>query len=161
MEGYNGVSARKFHIDTNGTYTAGSDFAEALPVVGNKVGYEPGDVLVASSKAPGKVEKTSSPYDARVAGIYSTRPGMLGADKQGTSRVDEDEVPVAIVGIVPTKTSTMNGPIRVGDLLTSSSTPGYAMRCTNRAKCVGAIVGKALEPLARGRDVIKVLVMLR
>lgn len=93
--------------------------------------------------------------------IYSTRPGMLGADKNGTSRVDPDEVPVAIVGIVPTKVSAMNGRIRVGDLLTTSSTPGYAMRCANRVKCVGAIVGKALEPLAGGRGVIKMLVMLR
>lgn len=93
--------------------------------------------------------------------IYSTRPGMLGADKNGTSRVDADEVPVAIVGIVPTKVSAMNGRIRVGDLLTTSSTPGYAMRCANRVKCVGAIVGKALEPLAGGRGVIKMLVMLR
>jgi hypothetical protein len=94
-------------------------------------------------------------------GIYSTRPGMLGADKNGTSRVDTDEVPVAIVGIVPTKVSAMNGKIRVGDLLTTSSTPGYAMRCANRAKCVGAIVGKALEPMVEGKGVIKVLVMLR
>jgi hypothetical protein len=118
-------------------------------------------VLVVSTKAPGNVEKASRPYDLRVAGIYSTRPGMRGADKNGTSRVDKDEVPVAIVGIVPTKDSATNGPIRVGDLLTTSSTPGYAMRCANRTKCVGAIVGKALEPLAEGKSVIKLLVMLR
>jgi hypothetical protein len=65
------------------------------------------------------------------------------------------------VGIVPTKVSAVNGPVRVGDLLTTSSVPGYAMRCTNRVKCVGAIVGKALEPMAGGKGVIKVLVMLR
>jgi hypothetical protein len=164
VEGYStasSTSVRKFHITNDGTYVAGSDFAEALPARGDRAGYEPGDVLVVSTKAPGKVEKASRPYDPRVAGIYSTRPGMLGADKNGTSPVDADEVPVAIVGIVPTKVSAMNGRIRVGDLLTTSSTPGYAMRCANRVKCVGAIVGKALEPLAGGKGVIKMLVMLR
>jgi hypothetical protein len=162
VEGYSNASPnRVFHIDHNGTYTAGSDFAEALPASGNRAGYEPGDVLVISTKAPGKIEKASQPYDPRVAGIYSTRPGMLGADKNGTERVDKDDVPVAIVGIVPTKVSAMNGPVGVGDLLTTSSVPGYAMRCANRVKCVGAIVGKAMEPLAGGKGVIKVLVMLR
>ena len=156
-----GRGIRKFHIDNNGTYTAGSDFAEAMSAHGDRAAYEPGDVLVVSTKAPGKIEKASRPYDQRVAGIYSTRPGVLGADKNGTSRVDKDDVPVAIVGMVPTKVSAMNGRIRVGDLLTTSSTPGYAMRCANRVKCVGAIVGKALEPLANGKGVIKVLVMLR
>jgi hypothetical protein len=150
-----------FHITNNGTYVGGGDFAEALPVRGDISAYEPGDVLVASTKAPGKVEKAGRPYDRRVAGVYSTRPGMLGADKNGASRVDADDAPVAIVGIVPTKVSAMNGPIRVGDLLTTSSTPGYAMRCRNRVKCVGAIVGKALEPMSAGNRVIKVLVMLR
>lgn len=160
VEGYNS-SGRKFHIDNNGTYTAGSDFAEALPASGNRANYEPGDVLVVSNKTPGKVEKTSRPYDSRVAGIYSTRPGMLGADKNGLSRVDTDDVPVAIVGIVPTKVSAINGRIRIGDLLTTSSVPGYAMRCADRVKCIGAVVGKAMEPLATGKGVIKVLVMLR
>ena len=46
-------------------------------------------------------------------------------------------------------------------MLTTSSLPGYAMRCVNRVKCVGAVVGKALEPLTEGKGVIKVLVMLR
>jgi len=63
------------------------------------------------------------PYSSLVAGIYSTKPGMLGS----TSRVDEtpakDEVPLAVVGIVPCKVSAENGPIHVGDLLITSS-PG-------------------------------------
>jgi hypothetical protein len=170
VEGFSGTingDTRKFHIDNSGTYTAGSDFAEALPASGNRAGYEPGDVLVISTKAPGKVEKASQPYDPRVAGIYSTRPGMLGADKNGTSRVDQDDVPVAIVGIVPTKVSAMNGPVRVGDLLTTSSVPGYAMKAVPilvrgvKIYRTGTILGKALEPLKQGQGVIKVLVTLR
>jgi hypothetical protein len=86
---------------------------------------------------------------------------VLGAEKQGTSRVDAADVPVAIVGIVPAKVSAENGPVGVGDLLTTSRTAGHAMRCEDEVRCVGAIVGKALEPLADGAGVIRVLVMLR
>jgi hypothetical protein len=166
MEGYSS-GIRKFHIDNNGTYNGGSDFAEALPAYGKKASYQPGDVLVVSAKSPGTVEKSSRPYDQRLVGVYSTRPGVLGADKAGTSRVDPDELPVAIVGIVPTKVSTENGPVQAGDLLTSSSTVGYAMKASpvrvGRAKIYrpGTILGKALEPLEEGKGVIKVLVTLR
>jgi hypothetical protein len=164
--GYNN-SDRKFHITNDGTYVAGSDFAEALPARGDRAGYEPGDVLVVSTKTPGNVERATRPYDTRVAGVYSTRPGMLGADKQGTSRVDADEVPVAIVGIVPTKVSAENGPVQVGDLLTTSRTPGYAMKASPilmrgvNVYRTGTILGKALEPLKAGKGAIKMLVMLR
>lgn len=153
---------RTFHINLNGTYVAGSDFAESLPALGGKSAYGPGDVLIMAAGATGAVSKTGRPYDRRVAGVYSTRPGVLGAEKEGgVTRVDPEDVPVAIVGIVPTKVSAENGAVRVGDQLTTSRTPGYAMRCTNRARCVGAVVGKAMEPVERGRAVIKVLVTLR
>jgi hypothetical protein len=152
---------RKFHIDINGTYFTGSDFAEAWPVLGNKIEYQPGDVLVLSTKTPGTVEKTSRPYDTRVAGIYSTRPGVVGADKNGATRMDAEDVPVAILGIVPTKVTALGGRIRVGDLLTTSTTPGYAMRCISRVRCIGSTVGKALQPLHSGKGVIKALVMLK
>lgn len=161
------LATRRFHITNSGTYVAGSDFAEALPARGDRASYEPGDVLVASADASATVDKTSRPYDARLVGVYSTRPGMLGADKNGTSRVDENELPVAIVGIVPTKVSTENGPIQAGDLLTTSATPGYAMKASPgrvgrvRVYRTGTILGKALEPLKEGRGVIKVLVTLR
>ena len=135
--------------------------SEALPALHGKATYEPGDVLVLSSAVSGAVEKSSRPYDERVAGVYSTRPGMLGADKQGATRVDSDDLPVAIVGVVPTKVSAENGPIQVGDLLTTASTPGYAMRCADRLKCLGASLGKAMEPLAEDKRTIKVLVTLR
>jgi hypothetical protein len=152
---------RTFHIDLNGTYVAGSDFAESLPVRGDKASYEPGDVLVVTTRASGGLEKSRRPYDVRVAGVYSTRPGMLGADKDGATRIDPGEVPVAIIGIVPTKVSTENGPVRIGDLLTTSHTSGYAMRCNSRVRCIGAIVGKSIEPLSKRKGVIKVLVTLR
>jgi hypothetical protein len=72
-----------------------------------------------------------------------------------------NEIPMAIVGIVPCKVSAENGPISRGDLLVTSSSPGYAMRATDQAKLPGAIIGKALQPLSNGKGKIEVLVTLR
>ena len=66
-----------------------------------------------------------------------------------------------MVGIVSCKVSAENGPIEVGDLLVTSSTPGYAMKGTDRSKMLGAVVGKALEPLREGKGVVQVLVTLQ
>jgi hypothetical protein len=157
----------KCHINSAGTFVAGSDFAEALPAKDGKVGYEPGDVLVVSSGESGTVEKSSRRCDPRAIGVYSTRPGFLGADKNGETRVDLDDIPVAITGIVPTKATAENGPIEPGDLLTTSSSPGRAMKASPVVLGVveiyrpGTIVGKALDPLPEGEGVIRMLVTLR
>jgi len=162
-----GAATRKFHITSGGTFVAGSDFAEAFEASGGKASFEPGDVVVLCETNAKAVEKTTRPYDTRVVGIYSTRPGVLGADKNGTTQVDEEDIPVAIVGIVPTKVTDENGPIRPGDLLTTSGMPGYAMKASpaivNGISIypAGTIVAKALEPLAGSRGAIKTLLMLR
>ena len=72
-----------------------------------------------------------------------------------------NEVPLAVVGIVPCKVIAENGPITPGDLLVTSSTPGNAMKGTDRGRMLGAVVGKALEPLREGTGVIQVLVTLQ
>jgi hypothetical protein len=56
------------------------------------------------------------PYSTLVAGIYSTRPGMLGSTHKIEERAGSDEVPLAVVGIVPCKVSAENGPIQAGAL---------------------------------------------
>jgi hypothetical protein len=155
-----GIVSTKCHIDSAGTFVAGSDFAESLPVRDGKAGYEPGDVLVASVSHPGEVKRSGKRFDRALIGVYSTRPAVLGADKGGVTRVGKDEIPVAITGIVPVKVTAENGAIKPGDLLTSSSLPGRAMNA-GRNPAVGTVLGKSLGALARGRGVIKALVMLR
>jgi hypothetical protein len=166
---WDGVNAasRKFHIDGNGTYTAGSDFAEAFDALGGKESFEPGDVVVISVAKSGSVEKSSKTYDVRVVGVYSTRPGVVGADKDGVTRLDQNDIPVAIMGVVPTKVTAENGAIEPGDLLTTSSLPGHAMKAPPVASNgsnwypPGTIIGKALEPLRSGTGLIKVLINVR
>ena len=66
---------------------------------------------------------------------------------------------LALMGRVPVKATTENGPIRVGDLLVSSSTPGAVMRCDEPEGCSGTLVGKALEALEQGDGMIEMLLM--
>lgn len=138
----------------------GGDYAESVGVSGEKSRYEPGDVLIIDPANSENFLKSSIPYATTVAGIYSTRPGAIGSRSKDPEKV-KAEIPMAMVGIVPTKVSAENGPIRRGDLLVTASLPGYAMRGTDRTQMLGAVVGKALEPLEHGTGLINVLVTLQ
>jgi hypothetical protein len=137
----------------------GGDYAESVDVTGSRTNYEPGDVQVVDKNVPSNFVKSSEPYSTMVAGIYSTKPGAVGRRK--TTPKSADEIPMAIVGIVPAKVSAENGAIEAGDLLVSSSTPGVAMKGTDRSRMLGTIIGKAMGTLISGTSVIEVLVTLQ
>ncbi len=50
--------------------------------------------------------------------------------------------------------------IRVGDLLTTSPTKGHAQKVLEPDKAVGALIGKALGSLKKGKGKIPILVLL-
>jgi hypothetical protein len=160
--------ANKFRVDgtgkgyfDGGTMTGGADFAESVAVRGERVHYEPGDLLAIDPTGSRRLDLSQEAYSTRVAGIFSTKPGILAtAHGMEDSRL-AGEVPLAVVGIVPCKVTVENGAIGVGDLLVASSRAGYAMRGTDRGRMLGAVVGKAMEPLAEGSGVIQVLVTLQ
>ncbi len=139
----------------------GADYAESVGVTGDRAKYEPGDILVIDPDAPGKFLKSNQAYSTLVSGIYSTKPGFVGRLEPAGSEASKTEVPMAMVGRVPTKVSAENGPIKVGDLLVTSSTLGYAMKGTDPSRMLGAVVGKALGSLDSGTGVIEVLVTLQ
>ncbi len=133
--------------------TTGGDFAEMLPAV---PGLEPGDVLVVGPD--GRLTRSTTAYQTTVVGVYSTAPGFLG-DRTGEGN-NANEVPLAVVGVVPVKASAENGPIQPGDLLVTANTPGHAMKAGPNPP-VGTVIGKALEGLASGTGTILMLVMLQ
>ena len=135
----------------------GADYAESVGVSGDRTAYEPGDILVIDPNAPGKFLKSNQAYSTLVAGIYSTKPGFVGRLEPASAKTDATEVPMAMVGRVPTKVSAENGPVKIGDLLVSSSTIGYAMKGSDRSQMLGAVIGKALGSLDSGTGVIMVL----
>ena len=137
----------------------GGDYAEAVDAKGDKKSYEPGDVMVLSEGNGEDVEKSSTPYSTMVAGIYATKPGVIG--RRQILPQSAQELPMALIGIVPTKVTTENGPIRKGDLLVTSSRPGYAMKGTDRNRMLGAVIGKAMGSLDSGPGIIEILVTLQ
>lgn len=160
------------NVKADGAFTSPADFAEMMAVAGVETDYQPGDVLVIGSD--GKVTRSTTPYASNLAGVYSTKPGFVGdvlIGEGGLEALDSQQAknraPVALLGIVPVKVTAESGPILPGDLLTTSSTPGHAMKANpvtiNGIEIypTGAILGKALEPFEKGAGMIKVLVTLR
>jgi len=148
----------------DGTLTSGgADYAELIDVEGAEASYEPGDVLVISDEVDRAVELSTEAYSSRVIGVYSTKPGFLGSTRTVEESLavtgDDGAIEVAIAGIVPVKVSAENGPIQRGDLLTTASIPGYAMKATELVP--GTILGKAMGTLESGAGVIEMLVMLQ
>jgi hypothetical protein len=157
-----------FRVDGTGRVFAdggfrpgGADFAESMAVTGDVSNYAPGDLLVIDPSANRHLALAQQPYSTLVAGVYSTKPGILGSTLRVGESAGKDEVPLAVVGIVPCRVSAENGPIHVGDLLVTSATPGHAMKGTDRNRMLGAVVGKALEPLEKGTGLTHVLVTLQ
>lgn len=124
------------------------DLAEDMPVARP---VSPGDVVVLTRGQGYGIAPAARAYDTLVAGIVSTAPRV----RFGIGKVKA--APVAMVGVVKAKASAVNGAIEFGDLLTTSPVAGHLMRCDAALKCVGAIVGKALEPLPKGEQSILVL----
>lgn len=145
-------------VTADGAFTGGgADFAELITLDLSNGEVQPGDVLVISSNQDRAVSLSTSPYSSAIAGVFSTEPGFIGGGS--AEGEDQSQIPVAIVGIVPVKVSAENGPIQRGDLLTSASLPGHAMKATEYLP--GAILGKAMGELESGTGVILVLLLLK
>lgn len=150
-----------------GAVTGGADLAEMFDVAGSRNDYEPGDVLVISESADRTVEKSSSANSTKVAGVYATKPGVTLMEKNIEENLDQ-LVPMGVIGVIPTKVCSENGPIKRGDLLVTSSMQGHAMKAIpviiNGISIypTGAVLGKALENFdAAGTGLIKVLVNVK
>jgi hypothetical protein len=110
---------------------------------GDVVALRPGNGALAASTA-------TADTDGIALGI------IAGEDGSGWT----GQAPLALGGsVVRCRVEASGGPIGVGDLLTVSAVPGHARRAT--AGETVAIVAKALEPLAEGRGIIRVLALAR
>ena len=137
----------------------GGDYAEAVNPAGDKKAYAAGDVLVISDETSGEVEKSSEAYSTKVVGVFATKPGVIG--RRESLPKDGQDLPMAMIGIVPTKVTTANGPIHRGDLLVTSSQLGFAMKGIDRNRMLGAVIGKAFGSLDSGTGIIEVVVTLQ
>jgi len=121
---------------------------------------EPGTVLVIDQED--RLRQSDQAYDKRVVGVVSgagdLQPGLILGQELAEQ---QDGIPVALTGKVYCKVDAQDAPIQVGDLLTTSSTPGHAMRAADPSSAFGAVIGKALRPLKQGKGLIPILVALQ
>lgn len=113
---------------------------------------EPGEVVVFDEQEDA-VRLCESEGDSRVIGIASTDPASIMGSGEGPAAI-------ALCGRVPCNVDADIAPIRVGDLLTTSPTKGHAQKILDASKTAGAIIGKALGSLEKGKGTITVLVAL-
>jgi hypothetical protein len=164
VEGYAGVFRGNVAIKS---YTSGSivlelgeglDYAEGFDVAGGDA-VTPGTVLIIDETNTGRLAKSYQPYDTRVAGIVAGANGIGSGVRLGAGEFDHS---VALAGRVYCNVDATAEGVVPGDLLTTSPMPGYAMKATDHSRARGAILGKAMEPLARGhKGQILVLVTLQ
>lgn len=134
------------------------DVAEAFEVAAHdRALVEPGTVMVIDDE--GTLAPCRAAYDRRAAGVISGagdyRPALV-LDGYTSNRPA-----IALVGKVFCKVDARSRPVAVGDLLTTSDTPGHAMRANDPARTPGAVIGKALRRLEDGTGLIPILVALQ
>jgi len=137
----------------------GADLAEPFPVKGEAI--EKGSVVVIDDEHPGHLKCSTRAYDTRVAGIVSGANGInpgIALHQEGAFEGGQN---VALSGRVYVQADASSSSIKPGDLLTTSNTPGHAMKVTDHAKAQGAIIGKAMSALKEGKGMVLVLVTLQ
>ncbi len=143
------------NVNVTGDVTfSGGDCAEEIDASAD---VEPGSVVVIDGT--GRLSRCCEAYDRRVVGVVSGAGTLKPAIILGKNPGAESKALLAISGRVFCKVDADFAPIEVGDLLTSSSTPGHAMRA-DPEHSVGRVIGKSLGRIESGRGLIPILVSL-
>lgn len=151
-------------VHFNGTVTGKNikahyqDVAEWVPSTSD---LTPGTVVILNRERDNEVMASATAYDTTVAGVVSSQPGLsLGIEGEGKEQI-------ATTGRVKVRVDARTRPVRVGDLLVTSDTPGTAMRSEpmningRPFHQPGTIIGKALQPLDGGVGEILVLLSMQ
>lgn len=162
---YNTATARPLNLVVSDAYVrqltinGGADIAEPFKMSSQEI--PKGSVVVIDEENPGHLKMSTTAYDTRVAGIVSGANGIkpgISLHQEGALEGGEN---VALSGRVYVQADASTGAIHPGDLLTTSETPGHAMKVSDHAKAQGAILGKAMSGLKEGKGMVLVLVTLQ
>jgi hypothetical protein len=156
---WNSAGVLTFGMDGDqGIGAFGADVAEAFAATSE---LPEGTVVVIDPTENGILTASTVAYDRRVAGVVAGttahRPAMTLNAGSGSDR----KTTVTLTGTVYCLATNVNGPIRAGDLLTTSSVAGHAMRVTDHQAAQGAILGKAMQDLSGATGRILVLASLQ
>ncbi|MBL8878408.1 MAG: hypothetical protein JNG88_04740 [Phycisphaerales bacterium] len=138
-------------------FDVNADSAESLPNI------KPGMVVSIDPACVGELRLATTAFDTTVAGIISgangVNPGMVLTQKGSAA---DGKHAVAMTGRVWCYCDAdASGAIQAGDLLTTSNTPGHAMRVSSGDQAGGATIGKAMSSLESGKGLVLVLVNLQ
>lgn len=136
----------------------GADLAEKFPA---SEPMEPGTVVAIDRGNAGKLCVSRGAYNRCVAGVVSGANNFSVGAVLGNLPGHEDAPAIALSGRVYVRCDASGGAIEPGDLLTTSDTPGHAMKATDRDRSHGAVIGKAMGPLNSGQGLVLVLVNLQ
>lgn len=165
-----GTTSPSYKLDVSGTINSSSTitannivakYQDVAEWVHSSEQLAAGTVVVLDSTKSNQVIASTVAYDTRVAGVISAQPGIaLGENGDG-------KVLVATTGRVRIKVDASKSPIQIGDLLVTSDVPGVAMKSEpvefagRKMHMPGTLIGKALEPLEKGKGEILVLLSLQ
>lgn len=156
----NDFSRANIHMnaDSGDIRLRNGDCAEDFSVLPS-VPCAPGDVMVLGEN--GLLVPCTKAFDTTVVGVISGadmfRPGIV-LDRQNHL---EHRHPIALVGKVCVRVTDQNGPIRIGDLLTSSDKTGHAMRIGSDTRAFGSVIGKALANCDSATGLIPMVIALQ
>jgi len=142
--GFNGACT----ADASETVVCNQDLAEAYF---SSEPTEAGDLLVLTTDQMATVRKTNQDYDPLLIGVVSTNPGLVfdhgktSLAGDNSNKITDGKTIVALTGRVPVKVTVENGPLHIGDPITSSTRFGWGMKATQPGK----IIGYALEVMER------------
>lgn len=159
LGGTNGNATLLLDGTTGDITLKGADCAEQFEIDEQEPDVGPGTVLVIHSA--GRLVKSRTAYDKRVAGVISGAGECKPAIVMNRGERPQKRATVAVSGKVYCKVDAAKSPIDVGDLLTTSTYPGHAMKATKTRRAFGAVIGKALGSLKKGRGLIPILVALQ
>jgi hypothetical protein len=160
-----GTTAPAAKLDVNGTARVkvleitGADLAEKFPTTET---LEPGTVVEIDPDNPGQLRKAQGAYNKRVAGVVAGANGLSKGIILGNLEGSENHTPVAMSGRVWVYADATHEAIEPGDLLTTSDMPGHAMKASDPTRAHGAVIGKAMTRLEKGKTgMVLVLVNLQ
>jgi hypothetical protein len=153
----------KLHVGGDVTVDGniGAKYQDVAEWVETPEPLDAGTVVIVDPSEPNRVLAASRAYDTRVAGAVSRQPGLVLGERSDSKAM------VAQSGRVRIKADAQYGAIKIGDLLVTSPTPGYAMRSrpmrigNQTLHRPGTLLGKALEALPTGKGEILVLLTLQ
>jgi hypothetical protein len=114
-----------------------AQYADLAEMYVSDADYPPGTVVEFGGEY--EITISSSSHSTAVAGIVSTNPSYL----MNSTQAGEHVLPIALTGRVPCR---VQGPVRKGDVLVASSTPGVAQRIGMNWQ-PGCVVGKSMEAI--------------